>query len=102
MANLSVPSDLPSTLSVPTVPKLPTPSQQSKTWAKPYPHHYHFHPQYIQIGPQRKTIDKIIREQQRKIAEEQRKKWEEESAPLCKLHTPNLINTKQILPALIL
>ena len=34
--NLSVPSDPPSTLSVPTVPKQPTPSQPSKIWAKPY------------------------------------------------------------------
>ena len=37
MPNLSISSDLPSTLDVPTRPKLPTPSTPSKTWAKSYP-----------------------------------------------------------------
>ena len=36
MANLSVPSNAPSTLNVPTVLKLPVPSQLSKTWGKPF------------------------------------------------------------------
>ena len=67
----------------------------------PSSHQYHFHPQCIQIGPQRKIgvepdrkrerLSKIIREQQKKIAEERRKKREEENVQLS---LPNPIKTK--------
>ena len=40
---------------------------------------------------ERERLDKIIKEQQRKIAKERRKKREEENAQLC---LPNLINIK--------
>ena len=44
---------------------------------------------------ERERLDKIIKEQQRKIAEERRKKREEENAQLC---LPNPINIKPDLP----
>ena len=50
--NLSVPSNPPSTLKVPAVPKLPVPSQPSKAWAKRYPTPVTLSSLCIQIGPQ--------------------------------------------------
>ena len=43
-------------------------------------------------------ISKIIRKEQRKIAEEERKKKEEESALLCRSCAPDLLNDKPNLP----
>ena len=42
----------------------------------------------------KRGMSKIIREQQRKIAEERRKRKEEENATLHKSSTPDLINSK--------
>ena len=43
---------------------------------------------------ERERLDKIIKEQQQKMAEARRRKMEEENTPLCKLCIPNPINTK--------
>ena len=101
MANLLVPSKLPSTLNVPTVPKPSASSQPSKSWPRPYTPVPLSSLVYSDWSSEedwdstkqkeRKRLDKTIKEQQRKIAEERRKKREEESA---QLYLPNPINTK--------
>ena len=83
------------------MPKPPAPSQLSKTWAKPYtavPLSSSVHSDWSSEEDwdsakqkERERLDKIIKEQQRKIAEDRRKKREEENAQLC---LPNPINTK--------
>ena len=87
-------------------PNCQLPANHPKHEQSPTLLQYHFHPQYIRIGHQKKTgteqsrkrererLDKIIKEQQQKIGEARRRKGEEENAPLCKLCLPKPINTK--------
>ena len=76
MVNLSLPTNPPSTLNIPTVPKPPAPSHPSKTWERPYtpvplssPVHSDWSSEEDWDGTKQKErgrLDKIIKEQQRK------------------------------------
>ena len=49
-SKMSVPFNLLNILDVPTIPKLPAPSNLSRTWANPYTTPVSLSSQYIQIG----------------------------------------------------
>ena len=103
MVNLSVPSNQPSSSNVQTEPKPPVPNQSSKMWEKCYP------TPVLLSSPvhsdwsseedwdetkqkERERLNKIIKEQQRKIAEARRRKREGEYA-----HYANCIYITQLM-----
>ena len=114
-SNLSVPCNLPATSSPPTIFK--TPRKPSKTWGKPYPTPtplpFPVESDWLDEDRdgdkqrEQERLEKIVKEQQRKIAEAwNNKKMEEETAPLCKLcktiDNPCPFNIKPVSPTLTL
>ena len=92
MANLSAPSNPPSILDV---PKLPAPSKPSKTWAKPTPQQYHFHPQYILICHEKKIGMETCRKRERgwtRLLRNNSEKWQKPEEGRGKKRMPHYVD----------